>query len=228
MLPYRSASDFFCEFGDAHVDVTDGRGCTVRRSQLYALATWWQNRSAAPAEEALSGTVVHWPIREDDNHSARLQGVIDDVTRYIVDGHADRSSIFDLYDFPQIPRFAWAIIGPKSVPVNAHQDMFGTASWNLLYSGRKEWSFWAPDLHAIGGHPPFTTFEQCPGELVWIPENWWHSVRYRDASICFSKNLILRRSVDSVLQSMRLKAPRYAHVLEAVLLTEQRSKVDVA
>ncbi|OXS99076.1 hypothetical protein B7H23_12785 [Notoacmeibacter marinus] len=228
MLPYRSASDFFSEFGDADIEVTDGRGGSVRRSRLNELAKWWQNQSAAPTEEALNGNVVHWPIRKDDSHSAPLQSVIDDVTRHLIDGHADRSCIFDLYEFTPIPRFAWAIIGQKSVPVKAHQDMFGTASWNLLFVGRKEWSFWGPELSVIESVQPSWTFEQRPGELVWIPENWWHSVRYKDASICFSKNLILRRSVDFVLQSMKSRAPRYAHILEAVLLIEQRGKADVA
>lgn len=226
-LPYRSASDFILQFGDALIEVTDSKGVLVDNIQLDTLVTWWQNRSATPNEEALRGHVVHWCIHKNRN-SAALQDVLDIVAEKLTTISPHLKCIFDPYDFDQIPRFAWAIIGPKAVMVKAHQDIFGTASWNLLFSGRKEWQFWDPKLRSVEGNFPSFSFEQNPGDLVWIPENWWHSVNYMDASICFSKNLILKRTVENVLASMKIEAPQYANVLQAILQIEQKGQSHVA
>ncbi|MDC9597094.1 hypothetical protein [Xenorhabdus anantnagensis] len=222
-LPYRSASDFFRQFGEVVIEVTDKQGDFVKNTPLSNLARWWESATEISSEAILNGHVAHWPIHKKCR-SAALQKVIDTVTEQLIESSPNLGCILDLYDFEQIPRFAWAIIGPGTMSVKAHQDMFGTASWNLLFSGKKEWLFWEPDVPAAERAMPSFQFEQNPGEMVWIPENWWHSVTYKDSSICFSKNLVLRRSVDSILASMNIKAPKYSHVLQAILLTEQKRK----
>lgn len=226
-LPYRSASDILSSFGDVVVNLTDNKGFFVRSSQFRDLTKWWENISETSSEDALNGNVAHYTIHKD-NRSAPLKRVIDAVTRKLTTLSLDRKCIFDIYDFDQIPRFEWIIIGPNALPVKIHQDMFGTASWNLLFSGKKEWLFWEPELSVVEGSLPAFRFEQNPGEVVWIPENWWHSVNYNAPSICFSKNLVLRRSVNKVLASMSTRAPKYSHILKTILFLEQKGQAHVS
>ena len=105
--------------------------------------------------------------------------------------------MLDEFRRDETPHYLWAIVGPSGSSVKVHQDMFGTASWNVLLSGSKQWTFWAKHK-SPATDAPCMSFEQRSGQIVWIPEDWWHCVTYHEPSLCISKNLVLRRTLSSV------------------------------
>ncbi|MET3234182.1 UNVERIFIED_ORG: hypothetical protein ABIC54_006398 [Burkholderia sp. 1263] len=192
------ASRFACVFGDELAAVTGERGqhlgnVTIR--ELYS--AWWGGdaRNGFVGEDA----IVHWPLKTEVVRaffSAQLSAAA--VQLQLLDSQS--GCLLDRFRRPDTPIYEWVILGPARTQVGTHRDMFGTASWNLLLSGRKVWRFWAPGA-SPRSTPPALEFEQGPNDLVWIPENWWHAVEYRTSALCLSKNLVLPRSLAAIARA---------------------------
>jgi hypothetical protein len=163
---------------------------------------------------ASEGHVVHWPLKRRCSDDL-LAPVLREAERAIAALGCETACVLDEFRREETPHYLWVILGPPGSRVRTHRDMFGTASWNLLLCGHKQWTFWAPH-RSSEADAPCLRFEQRPGEIIWIPEDWWHSVTYDEPSLCLSKNLVLRRSLATVRYRVGETEPALARHLAAV------------
>lgn len=209
-----SAARFSERYGNEHALITGPDGAAIEKVRLGTVyERWWTEPKAAEAA-ASAGYVVHWPLKRryyEDLFAPMLR----EAERAIAALGSETACVLDEFRREETPHYLWAILGPAGSLVQTHRDMFGTASWNALLSGRKQWTFWAPH-QCPKANPPCSRFEQRPGEIVWIPEDWWHGVTYDEPSLCLSKNLVLRRSLAMVRDRVGETEPALAHHLAAV------------
>jgi hypothetical protein len=215
-----SAARFSERYKDEHALITGPEGAPIEKVRLGTVCErWWTTPEAADAA-ASAGHVVHWPLKRwcsDD----LLAPVLDEVERAVATLGSETACVLDEFRRGETPHYLWAILGPTGSRVRTHRDMFGTASWNALLSGRKHWTFWAPH-RSPEADPPCIRFEQRLGEIVWIPEDWWHGVTYDEPSLCLSKNLVLRRSLATVRERVGETEPALARHLAAVAALDRR------
>ncbi|XP_022587109.2 bifunctional arginine demethylase and lysyl-hydroxylase PSR [Cyclospora cayetanensis] len=104
------------------------------------------------------------------------------------------------------PPHRWFCVGPKRSGTTVHIDPLGTAAWNAVTSGYKRWALFPPNVSkqiVKGKHlmksgeddepimwfqnilprikekyPDIPVYEciQGPGEVIYVPPNWWHAV----------------------------------------------------
>lgn len=221
--PQARVADFFDANGDALVDVSDQGGHVVDSRPLHHLHAWWD--TTAPVSNS-PGHVVHWPLASSRDLARPPFHAFADVTSFLSGIDAALISLFDQYRYARTPDYSWVILGPAGTVVRPHRDMFHTASWNLLYAGQKTWEFWRPTPAHTDGIAADIEMVQQPGELIWIPEGWWHRVRYHGPAICLSRNLLLRRSLDQVRAELKVRDAHLSHIVDAMLLVEQRKSND--
>lgn len=210
--------------GEEEVNVTDQNNSEVKGARLSAILQEWGGfPGKSLSDSAHCNHVVHWPVERAGSFTSAFRAIESDVQRNLADQLVDASCILDSRPNANISRFEWVILGPSGLVVKEHQDMFGTATWNLLLSGKKEWVFRRPNSAVDGSCNPKIMI-QLPGDIVWVPEYWWHSVVYKDTSVCLSKNLVVRRSTTEIAGNMLQAAPHLAHVVQACQLLEKRSK----
>jgi len=104
---------------------------------------------------------------------------------------------------PLRPPYRWLLVGTRRSGTFVHQDPHGSAAWNASVKGFKRWVMLPPDvpkelvLSVCEEHDTFGWFQnletlmarlsakqraQCvdfvsgPGDVVWVPSNWWHAV----------------------------------------------------
>lgn len=158
---------------------------------------WWGKGTSVKAPDS---AVVHW-LLEDARRRTFFSSRFAATATALAALDPEARCLLDHFRRSDTPRYEWAILGACGTSIPTHADMFGTASWNLLLSGRKTWRFWPPGPLPIGGDPPTLSFEQWEAQLVWIPEEWWHAVDYSEASLCLSKNLVLQRSLARIAEA---------------------------
>lgn len=225
--PQTRVDDFFGANGDALVDVSDHAGDLVESRPLHHLHAWWNTADdLAYDPPAPQSHVVHWPLTRACDITRPPFHAFAEVTSLLSGIDPALTCLFDQYRYARTPDYSWVILGPAGTVVRPHRDMFHTASWNLLYAEQKTWQFWRPTRARADGLAPDIEMVQQPGELIWIPEDWWHSVRYHGPAICLSRNLLLRRSLDQVRAELKVCDAHLSHIVEALLLVEQRKSDD--
>jgi hypothetical protein len=106
------------------------------------------------------------------------------------------------------PVWKWLYMGPAGSGSGMHSDFMGTAAWNMLFAGQKEWRFYPPyqtsqvyagevDAFRPDGDrfPLFSEAEglscvQRAGDIIYTPSNWWHQVRNRTCTLALTENFI--------------------------------------
>lgn len=90
--------------------------------------------------------------------------------------------------------------GPGGTSSPLHQDVFGTHTWLAQIRGTKVWRLVAPedldDQTAVGCDAfgerelSFAVYEAvlAPGDLIYLPPNWWHQVKNLTETIAISGN----------------------------------------
>jgi hypothetical protein len=88
------------------------------------------------------------------------------------------------------PGWSWVFIGPRNSESRLHIDAKMSSAWNAVFSGCKEWRIFPPD-HRFSAElrrgervPAPLQFEpgeawkaiQYPGDLIYVPGEWAHSV----------------------------------------------------
>mmetsp|Transcript_82082 Transcript_82082/g.183111 ORF Transcript_82082/g.183111 Transcript_82082/m.183111 type:complete len:439 (+) Transcript_82082:3-1319(+) len=116
------------------------------------------------------------------------------------------------------PPHRWFCIGPKRSGTTVHTDPLGTSAWNAVTHGRKQWVLFEPDTprriakgkdvlkkgednEAImyfdfllprlkRANPNVRTYEgvQNPGELIFVPGDWWHGVLNLEDAVAATQN----------------------------------------
>src|SRR5215469_1337424 len=110
------------------------------------------------------------------------------------------------------PGWSWVYIGPINSQSQLHLDVKKSSAWNAVFSGRKEWLIFPPD-HRFSAElwrgervPTPLPFEpgeawkviQYPGDLIYVPGEWAHSVLYNTPSIAFTENFVNDSNYETV------------------------------
>jgi len=118
---------------------------------------------------------------------------------------------------PGAPDLRFVYCGRAGTCTATHVDVLETYSWSYSLCGRKRWQMWAPShahllLDRWGGAPPpwpsesslerwpraaaapCLDFISHPGEVVFVPSGWWHSVRNVDDALSVSCNWVNRHN----------------------------------
>ncbi|XP_058087003.1 arginine-specific demethylase JMJ22 isoform X2 [Magnolia sinica] len=130
------------------------------------------------------------------------------------------------------PDYRWAIIGPTGSGSSFHVDPNSTSAWNAVIRGSKKWVLFPPDVVPPGVHPsPDGAEVACPvsiiewfmnfygatkkwkrrpvecvcraGEVVFVPNGWWHLVINLEDSIAITQNYVSRRNLLNVLDFLK-------------------------
>ena len=119
------------------------------------------------------------------------------------------------------PDYRWIIIGPVGSGSSFHVDPNSTSAWNAVIKGSKKWVLFPPDVTPPGVHPspdgaevasPVSIIEwfmnfygatknwkkrpiECickAGEVIFVPNGWWHLVINLEESIAITQNYVSR------------------------------------
>lgn len=119
------------------------------------------------------------------------------------------------------PDYRWIIIGPAGSGSSFHIDPNSTSAWNAVIKGSKKWILFPPDVVPPGVHPsPDGAEVACPvsiiewfmnfygatknwkkkpiecicraGEVIFVPNGWWHLVINLEESIAITQNYVSR------------------------------------
>ncbi|MFS7955486.1 putative transcription factor & chromatin remodeling &Metalloenzymes JmjC family [Helianthus anomalus] len=121
------------------------------------------------------------------------------------------------------PDYRWIIIGPAGSGSSFHIDPNSTSAWNAVVKGSKKWFLFPPDVVPPGVYPSSDGAEvACPvsitewfmnfyestktwkkkpvecvckaGEVIFVPNGWWHLVINLEDSIAITHNFVSRRN----------------------------------
>ncbi|CAO2827158.1 unnamed protein product [Amaranthus hypochondriacus] len=127
------------------------------------------------------------------------------------------------------PDYRWVIIGPAGSGSSFHIDPNSTSAWNAVIKGSKKWVLFPPEVVPPGVHPsPDGAEVACPvsivewfmnfyeatkdwkkrpiecvckaGDVVFVPNGWWHLVINLEESIAITQNYVSRRNLLNVLE----------------------------
>ncbi|OMO51919.1 hypothetical protein CCACVL1_29495 [Corchorus capsularis] len=130
------------------------------------------------------------------------------------------------------PDYRWIIIGPAGSGSSFHIDPNSTSAWNAVIRGSKKWILFPPDVVPPGVHPsPDGAEVACPvsimewfmnfygstknwekrpiecickaGEVMFVPNGWWHLVINLEESIAITQNYVSRRNLLNVLDFLK-------------------------
>lgn len=130
------------------------------------------------------------------------------------------------------PDYRWVIIGPAGSGSSFHVDPNSTSAWNAIIKGAKKWVMFPPEVVPPGVHPsadgaevtsPVSimewfmnfygaceTWEKRPiecvcrsGEVVFVPNGWWHLVINLEESIAITQNYVSRRNLLNVIDFLK-------------------------
>lgn len=130
------------------------------------------------------------------------------------------------------PDYRWIIMGPAGSGSSFHIDPNSTSAWNAVIQGSKKWVLFPPDVVPPGVHPsPDGAEVACPvsiiewfmnfygasksgrkkpiecickaGEVIFVPNGWWHLVINLEESIAITQNYVSRRNLLNVLDFLK-------------------------
>ena len=130
------------------------------------------------------------------------------------------------------PPHKWFCIGPKRSGTTVHRDPLGTSAWNAVTHGVKRWVLFEPtadralvkgrkyklkgeDDEAIhyfdfllprlrNDNPALKVYEciQEPGDLIFVPGQWWHGVLNLTDAVAVTHNFCGKENLDDVYKRM--------------------------
>lgn len=138
------------------------------------------------------------------------------------------------------PDYRWLIVGPARSGSSFHIDPNSTSAWNAVVKGSKKWILFPPEVNPPGVHPspdgvevaaPVSIMEwfmnfykqtkewkrkpvECicrAGEVIFVPNGWWHLVINLEESIAITQNYVSRSNLFNVLDF--LKRPNSAQLV---------------
>ncbi|CAG8456328.1 4864_t:CDS:2 [Ambispora leptoticha] len=132
------------------------------------------------------------------------------------------------------PDYRWLIIGPSRAGSTFHKDPNSTSAWNAVITGSKKWIMYPPNILPPGvftsddeaevtspislmewhlnfykeaqrSHPrPLEGVCQA-GEIIFVPNGWWHMVVNLEDSIAITQNFVGTHNLLNVLCFLRDK-----------------------
>ncbi|CAE7262076.1 jmjd6 [Symbiodinium sp. CCMP2456] len=140
------------------------------------------------------------------------------------------------------PPHRWWCIGPKRPNSKVHTDPLGTAAWNALTHGVKRWVLFEPstpkriakgkdvlqkgeDTEAVmyfdfilprlkEAYPDVKTYEglQRPGDIIFVPGDWWHGVLNLQDCVAVTQNYCGRDNFETVWCRTRKDREKVAYL----------------
>lgn len=124
---------------------------------------------------------------------------------------------------------SWVYIGAKGTYSALHLDIWKTSAWNCLISGKKLWLFYEPNQGSqlydgqvnpfspdLEKYPNFSKTNpiyciQNPGDVVFTPSMWWHTVYNLETTISITENFINETNYQNVLDFFDSQNANKAH-----------------
>lgn len=145
-----------------------------------------------------------------------------------------RQDYFALLGKKDRPSYRWLLMGPPRSGSTFHKDPNSTSAWNGLISGLKLWIMYPPDCPPPAVYPskdesevttPVSVLEwmlkfhqetsrgnvkpiQClqrPGDLIFIPNGWWHQVLNIEECIAVTQNVVCDANLTNVVKFLKAK-----------------------
>jgi hypothetical protein len=136
---------------------------------------------------------------------------------------------------PNRPDFRWVIMGPTRSGSTFHVDPNSTSAWNAVIKGAKKWILYPPNSIPPGVFPSSDGSEVTApvsitdwflnyypeiskhsvkpieaicreGEIIFIPNRWWHSVMNLEPTIAITQNFVGNENLKDVLKFLKCKA----------------------
>ncbi|CAI5755818.1 unnamed protein product [Candida verbasci] len=132
------------------------------------------------------------------------------------------------------PFFSWLIMGSQRSGSTFHKDPNSTSAWNAAIQGKKLWIMLPSNITPPGVSTDYeesevtspigiaewvisgfyndsTRIPECkigitfPGETMYVPSGWWHSVINLDDSIALTQNFVPKVKLPNVLNFLKNK-----------------------
>ncbi len=135
-------------------------------------------------------------------------------------------------------------IGPEGALSRLHQDFWQTHAYLAQIKGRKKCFLFppgdreclyagqvdpeAPDLERFKNFA-HATMHECviePGDLLYIPPNWWHQVRSLEKSITVSHNFFNASNFSAHLEGIFRNVPRLVEGIESSSSLKENLRID--
>lgn len=219
--------EFFKRFAQATFKVgKDDKGRKLRMKYKYFVDYMRSQKDDSP--------LYLFETNVDDN--AEFQPLLKDFKVPDVFPH----DWFNLVNPGCKPPYRWFCIGPKRSGTTVHTDPLGTAAWNAVTHGRKHWVLFEPQesrRHVKGkdvikegeddeaimyfdfilprikkAHPELKVYEgiQKPGEVIFVPGDWWHGVVNMDDCVAVTQNYCGPDNFDVVWKKTRKQREKVA------------------
>jgi hypothetical protein len=142
----------------------------------------------------------------------------------------DPENLFALMDEDDRPDYRWLLVGPHGSATPMHTDPHGTSAWNAVLDGCKRVTFYPPHVIPPGTdeelihsdyyasqdalqwyrdtYPTLKPEElpvEClvhPGDVVYIPSGWWHSVLNLGLTIAITENFVSMQNFGRVAKDI--------------------------
>jgi len=196
------------------------------------------------------------PIYLFDNlYGDKYPDMLDD---YVVPSYF-RTDYFALLNKKDRPSYRWILMGPPRSGSTFHKDPNSTSAWNGLISGLKMWIMYPPDCPPPAVFPskdeaevttPVSVTEwmlrfykevsrpsavkpiQClqrPGDLIYIPNGWWHQVLNIEECIAVTQNVVCDANLLNVVKFLKAKKrPDVWNAFQAAMATHHPGKLEAA
>lgn len=128
-------------------------------------------------------------------------------------------------------RDAWPslFVGADGTYSDMHRDVFGSAFWQYVVRGAKEW-------HAIASPEGLDMYNGSamrhyhdvirPGELLILPGNIWHQVRNHGNTVSYAGNFVTEGGLDEMRKEIEGKNFKYYNQVREILEPAFDTKVD--
>ena len=149
------------------------------------------------------------------------------------------------------PYYRWVLMGPERSGTGIHQDPNNTTAWNALLQGHKRWCMFPPHIKSRvvkpkKGEPDSGIYwfreiyprllpdaeklgmiecVQGPGEIVVVPDSWWHVVLNLDFTISVTQNHVSDCTFERVFKSLKKSKPKRALAWYNVLGSDFQARV---
>ncbi|KPA80968.1 putative mitochondrial hypothetical protein [Leptomonas pyrrhocoris] len=163
---------------------------------------------------------------------AEFGNVLDVEKLYTVPEYFARDDFFSTMGARR-PKHRWIIAGPHRGGSSFHVDPNYTNAWNANMTGRKRWLLFPPGANPPGCVPStdmaevatpvsltewllnnydasLQTLRHCgyecicePGDIMFVPCGWWHSVINLEDSVAITQNYVSRSNLPKVVKFLR-------------------------
>ena len=135
------------------------------------------------------------------------------------------------------PPYRWVVFGPARSGSSLHIDPLATSAWNALLVGRKRWALLPPSVPRADCKPRIpgvtdgegaTWFKhvlprtraadwpharpleaiQAAGEVMFVPNGWWHAVLNLEHTVAVTQNYVSSANFDAAWRHTRVARPR--------------------